>query len=851
MRPAPFGRTVPRALEPVRLGIPLARGAYASVEGAWIEGPRAEPRTAQARVLDRWSDGSVRWVLIDFLADHDGGGTPATYQLHLERAASRSDRDPRVSVAEGGGTIVITAGGTRFELRRGGRCPFSRVAIDDVEVLDTAKSGLFVEDVNGPRTVTILGLDVEERGPIRAVVQLVGRADGASAGGTIDVFGRLHFHAGSPAVRAELTLRNPRRAAHPGGYWELGDSNSMVLRDAAFVLAPPSGAAHVEIAAAVDLDAPLTSVRGPVELFQASSGGANWNCRNHVAADGTVPMKFRGYRLRTAGAESTGLRATPVMVLLAEQVQLAVAVPRFWQNFPKALEVSEAGLALRLFPRQQEGGHELQPGEQKTHVFTLAVGRDPVTEAPLDWARAPLVARATPEQYCGSGAVPYLQPSTVDPHPGYLALVASAIEGEDCFEQKREIVDEYGWRNFGDMYADHERAYYRGPAPIISHYNNQYDALAGLARQFMRSGDDRWWMQLDELAQHVVDIDIYHTAEDKAAYNQGLMWHTTHYVDAGLATHRSYPRAPGVGGGGPAAEHNYNAGLALHYFLTGVPGSRDAAIGLGRWVVEMDDGNRTDLRWLARGDTGVASNTYSPLYHGPGRGAGYSIAALMEAARLSGERPFFDKAEALVRRCIHPADDIEAWELLDIERRWSYTIFLHVLGRYLDEKVERNELDMMYTWARRALIVYARWMAANESPYLDRRAELEFPTETWVVQELWKSEVFTFAARYATPEERSLFLDRAAFFFDYAVEALGREPTRTTTRPMVLLLSRGLMHGYVRCHPEALEAPGGDAHALPGRVPFVPQKVRAKRHAIALAIIGGALAAGGLFWLLI
>jgi hypothetical protein len=35
-------------------------------------------------------------------------------------------------------------------------------------------------------------------------------------------------------------------------------------------------------------------------------------------------------------------------------------------------------------------------------------------------------------------------------------LVAAAIEGDDTVEHKRERIDEYGWRNFGDLYADHE-----------------------------------------------------------------------------------------------------------------------------------------------------------------------------------------------------------------------------------------------------------------------------------------------------------------------------------------------------------------------------------------------------------
>ena len=88
---------------------------------------------------------------------------------------------------------------------------------------------------------------------------------------------------------------------------------------------------------------------------------------------------------------------------------------------------------------------------------------------------------------------------------------------------------------------------------------------------------------MEELAAHVVDIDIYHTQQDKWAYNHGLFWHTYHYGDADTATHRSYPRAGAkvIGGGGPSPDQNYTSGLMLHYFLTGDAASRETVIDLG------------------------------------------------------------------------------------------------------------------------------------------------------------------------------------------------------------------------------------------------------------------------------
>ena len=109
-------------------------------------------------------------------------------------------------------------------------------------------------------------------------------------------------------------------------------------------------------------------------------------------------------------------------------------------------------------------------------------------------------------------------------------------------DARRASIDEYGWRNFGDLPADHEQTHYAGSNTIVSHYNNQFDMIFGGILQLASTGDLKWFDLLDPLARHVMDIDIYHTSEDRAAFNGGLFWHTDHYVDARSGTHRTYSR---------------------------------------------------------------------------------------------------------------------------------------------------------------------------------------------------------------------------------------------------------------------------------------------------------------------
>ncbi len=173
---------------------------------------------------------------------------------------------------------------------------------------------------------------------------------------------------------------------------------------------------------------------------------------------------------------------------------------------------------------------------------------------------------------------------------------------------------------------------------MISHWNNQYDLVFGLGVRYIRGGDERWFELMEDMAWHVTDIDIYHTDEDKAAYNHGLFWHTVHYIDAGRANHRSYPE--GSVGGGPCAEHAYARGLLLYYCLTGETAIRDAVVELGEWILNLEDGSGTPFRWLSSADTGLSSASGNPYYHGPGRGPGNASETLLTAFELTGRRSF-------------------------------------------------------------------------------------------------------------------------------------------------------------------------------------------------------------------
>jgi hypothetical protein len=822
-----------RINEPVTCGIPFPKGMLRHATLLLLRDAMGNEQRMQVRVLDQWSDGSARWVLCDWQATVNAA---THYEIVLMPASV-----PATTAVQG---LVV--------------CAPSQDVLPE----------LLVEDEDSRRYEAVGdGDETIEDGPLRTCVTERGflSVDGRHLATYIC---RKHSFADSSVVRYHLTINNINAAEHPGGLWDLGNGGSIYLRDVS-VRIPLPDATNGVLSAEAGMKVAFT---GDVELYQDSSGGENWKSTNHISRTRQIPVQFRGYRIRTANDKRSGWRATPIITLQSDKEVLSVAIPYFWQNFPKALSADESGITLSLFPRQSSDAHEMQGGEQKTHVFYVAYGKDTISDDGLAWTREPIRVVVDPEWIAKSQAIPYLTSKDSDPHDVYLQLVNAAIEGDDTFEKKREVIDEYGWRHFGDIYGDHEAILHDevGPKPRISHYNNQYDCVAGFGYQWLRSGDVRWFKQMDELAHHVRDIDLYNTDADKAAYNRGLFWHTYHYVDADTGTHRSYPkngRVPPknrpVPGGGPGNEQNYAHGLMLHYFLTGDENSREAALGMANWVLNMDDGNQTVFRWLSRGATGLASASRSPDYHGPGRGSANSVLVLLDGHRLTHEEKFLKKAEELIRRVIHPTDDVgrivgmvhNGVQCVDAENRWFYVMFLKSLGRYLDYKAECNELDSASAYARASLLHYARWMAQFEYPYLSRPELLEYPTETWAAQDMWKSDVFKFAALHATGAERERFLERAKYFFEGSVNTLQPMPTKTLCRPVVLLMNHGWMQSWFAQHPdETRPAPKVENVDFGKPTVFVPQKTialkRAKKLLVAGVVSGFALIVTLVGWLL-
>ena len=772
-------------------GVPFSPGLLANAPTATLSIDDRE-YTCQTEVLGRWQDHSVRWVLV-----------------HSVIEPTLADRAELRVRSESGPKTTHVGSNSKWaneQLKIHPILPAWRLQL----IIDGKSFGTRTTSETTNTGALVQALSV--RGDFGTECRLL---QGIRWGLNLKEWIGLGLY------EISTSLHNSRAARHKGGRWDLGEKTSLHFERFSLCSSRDNISSPVEIYNAGTIETSRT-----ISITQESSGGENWQSAVHANQHGKVPCQIRGYTVQDGAGDllGNGLRASPSLCVNLNDVETEICLTEFWENFPSCIR-SDREVSIDFFPTWNES-HELQPGEKKTQSAVIRQGSC-IPKWATQLAFLPPILVPSNDWIVSSKAVYMAAGEIREPQLG--SWSDDSLEGDNGLITNRELIDEYGWRNHGEVYADHENLHFPNSEPVVSHYNNQYDLIYGGLLSWFRTGRPEWWTFSDQLARHVSDIDIYHTTKDRAAYNGGMFWHTDHYQTAATATHRTYSSHncanDAAYGGGPSNEHNYTSGLLLYYYLTGNDEARHAVRTLADWVVAMDDGRRSRFGGLCDSPTGLASQCYTPDFHGPSRGSGNSVNALLDGWLLTEDRRYLDFAETLIRRVVHPADDVDELGLLDVEARWSYTVFLVTLGRYLNCKRLHREEDDMYAYATASLLRYAEWMLKNELPYLDQREKLEYPTETWAAQDLRKANVLRLASTFHTGLSNK-YADAADEISRAAIAAWCTFPQPLTARSIAILLTEAMRESFLWGQPNYQVAPA--ASGWPAKEFFSPQRTRVK-----------------------
>src|SRR5579884_851287 len=165
---------------PVRLGIPLPKGMLEEADALSLSDAKGCAIPLQAAPLARWSDGSLKWVLLDFLLNPEHESPLSLVTCQASERLIRRPTTEEVVVTETSETVIVQTGAALFHLDRSTLKPFGRVALGDQGVLDFGYSRLILTDSQGRESLgTIESVSLEALGPIRATVKLEGKFSGS------------------------------------------------------------------------------------------------------------------------------------------------------------------------------------------------------------------------------------------------------------------------------------------------------------------------------------------------------------------------------------------------------------------------------------------------------------------------------------------------------------------------------------------------------------------------------------------------------------------------------------------------------------------------------------------------
>jgi len=783
---------IPRRKEHIQIGIPLQKGEFDEVQQVQLLTKSDALLLSAKTATAYWSDKSIKWCLVMFSIDLEPNEIKEIYLIKKVQPETRVDRiNP---VTETRNSLVIKTKNTEFHLNMSTVGWFEKILYNN-ELISSRTGFEFTSDKKELFESSITEYSYQNHyanaKPVITEVFIKGLFYNAKEAKSLLVNFNYVFYLGCDTVKCTIIIHNPEAALHENGLWDLGDNNSIyfsgfkIFQD----LETPPVKTHYRTSISEEWQ---TTSGNSLSVYQESSGGENWNNLNHKNRFNEVPLKLKGYRLDINDKTTYGERASPVFSInTAHNSYFNIRVKKFWQNFPKCFYLKSSTLSIELFPDQFPDIHELQPGEKKTHDIYFALSEE---MNDLSWVEHPVEIAFSTSYLQKTQAIPGFD---VKNNTSEIQnIIKQGIKGDNSFFLKREKVDEYGWRNFGDIFADHETLEHPASELFASHYNNQYDPLHGFLQQYLLTGQYKWFELADDLAKHITDIDIYHTSEDKDEYNHGLFWHTDHYAPAETSSHRTYSKYQPkevyqnhAGGGGPGGQHCYTTGLAVHYLLTGYEPSRLAVHELTDWIKKFYEGNGTLGHFILAlknsSDPGLKNlkNGQYPL----DRGTGNYIVALLDSHLLSGKQAQLDEAGLIIKNTIHPDECIEERNLGDVENSWFYTVFLQAVIRFLDAKEKANQIDSAFYYARDALLKYVGWMVEYESPYLHKPEILEYPNSTWAAQDIRKALIFKSAIKYNT-NMADTYLARFNYFFDYTNQALKDDKTNSYTRILSILM---------------------------------------------------------------
>ncbi len=603
---------VARVGELVSVGIPFGRGEVFDARMIRVIDDTGAELPAQATATSFWPDDSIRWALVDLLADL-GAGEQTQLTVEYGSAVSRAPVPDALRIEQRDDAIVVSTGPMEVmvptdrmallgEVRVNGR----PVGATPEGIVVVGESGEVYRLANATPQVRF-----EKRGPLATTIRLEAPYVSDDGSEYLRAIVRLTFVAGSTTVQIAAT--------------------------------------HIDDW----LETEFTDIRSLSMPIELAAGGASARFAGPEGQDGIQADVGPGARvmqkhdqLAAVGDEEIeGLRLPGAMdYRAADGSGVVVTLPDFWQEYPKALSADRDRALVEILPALDgedfwtelpenlrypfvEGCYRMKWGMAKTTRMALRFhgsgDESDVTAAALA-LDMPLVPVIDSARYAQTGALGDMAPLREGEFAAWDNDVARRFAEHMALKESER---EYGFLNWGDWFGERGRNW----------GNNEYDLPHGLFMQFARTGNRDYYRLALAAARHQADVDCVHAYPD--IMNVGAMaphsvCHTGEWSQHLAAPSWSYPYTSMTTA---ANGHTWADGMVDAWYLCGEPRVMECAIGLGEHIA------------FAMAPTFEHLGTHE-------RSAGWSLAAIMALQRATGDPVYLEAARQIVEVALREQD---------------------------------------------------------------------------------------------------------------------------------------------------------------------------------------------------
>lgn len=492
-----------RRREMVCSGVPFAQGKTQPDDPWHVETSEGQPLPTQTKVLGSWPDGSVKWLLVQFPAD-----CPANSQVTYQLVPGPPPTPPQaVNIDEDAEAVTVNTGALRLTVPKDELSTVGEVWELGEDGHQQALSGgthmtftLADGTTHSTSGVAPESVQIEESGPLRATVRVVGWLEGPDQQRRYKLDTRLRFYADQSYIKAEYT------------FICLSQPELHHIKEISVDLKPLVGDSSSFV-----LPGENTPTRGELAGGQAAVLLADADTTCSVGIDGD---------LTEAGEHLNGWA-----LVRGDRSAFGLALRDFWQLCPKAIEVSSEDVKIALWSARSGQVLNLGRTRAKTHHILYDFSSPQVDEQQqLDRVRAfqePALATTEPEYLSATDALGPLSPFGAEQTAKYdhkLDAMFRKVERE-----RNTLPREASMLHYGDYF-------HGGYGNVNTRGDLEYDTGHGCFQLYARSGDRDYFDFAVACNQHLIDIDVNHEtgeqrfhgynerAESHEAVTTGMEW---------------------------------------------------------------------------------------------------------------------------------------------------------------------------------------------------------------------------------------------------------------------------------------------------------------------------------------